>query len=138
MKEAPKTIKYGRIFRLKLKNNIRLRYLTLKNYRIGLKALEYGWLDSVQLNSVIRLLKIFLTKKVKIKINCSLFIPITKKPLEMRMGSGKAERKFWKCPVTKGMIILELDNISNEQAKFVLNTMGHRFPFKTFLVNIVY
>jgi hypothetical protein len=42
MKEAPKTIKYGRIFRLKLKNNIRLRYLTLKNYRIGLKALEYG------------------------------------------------------------------------------------------------
>jgi hypothetical protein len=42
MKEAPNTIKYGRIFRLKLKNDIRTRYLTVTNYRIGLKALEHG------------------------------------------------------------------------------------------------
>jgi len=138
MKEAPNTIKYGRIFRLKLKNDIRTRYLTITNYRIGLKALEHGWLDSIQLNSVIRLLKIFFEKNVKIKLNCSLFIPVTKKPLEMRMGSGKAERKFWKCPVTKGMIILELDNLSNDQAEFVLSVMQHRFPFKTSLVRVVY
>jgi len=42
----------------------------------------------------LRLIKIILKKKIKIKVNCSLIIPITKKPLETRMGSGKAERKF--------------------------------------------
>jgi ribosomal protein L16/L10AE len=40
------------------------------------------------------MLKILLKKKLRIKLNCSLLIPITKKPLETRMGSGKGERKF--------------------------------------------
>lgn len=138
MKEFPKTIKYGRIFRIKLKNNIKNRFLTLKNYKIGLKALECGWVDSVQLNSILRMLKIFLDKKVKIKMNCSLVIPITKKPLEMRMGSGKAERKFWKCSVNKGMILLELDNIYDDYGKKILKIISHRLSFKTSIIKIIY
>jgi len=51
-------------------------------------------LDSKQLNSILRLIKVILKKDHELRLNCSLIIPITKKPLETRMGSGKGERKF--------------------------------------------
>lgn len=47
MKEFFKIMKFGRIFRLKLKNNIRFWYLILNNYKFGIKVLEFGWLDFV-------------------------------------------------------------------------------------------
>jgi len=138
IKEAPKTIRYGRCFRIKLKNEIKLSYLNLNVFNFGLKAVESGWLDSVQLNSILRLIKVLLKKKTKVKLNCSLLIPITKKPLETRMGSGKGERKFWKCPVSKGMILLELGNLTNEEACYVLNVISQRLPFYTKIIRLVY
>ena len=78
---------------MKLKNEIKLSYLNVNAYKFGLKSLESGWLDSVQLNSMIRLMKTILSKKAFVKFNSSLIIPITGKPLEARMGTGKAERQ---------------------------------------------
>lgn len=138
IKEAPKNIKYGRCFRLKLKNKVKLSYLNMNIYKFGLKAIESGWLDSIQINSLLRMIRIIASKKIIYKFNCSLIIPITKKPLEVRMGSGKAERKFWKCPVNKGMILIELGNISFQEAKYILKVIKHRLPFLTKMVKIIY
>ena len=138
IKEAPKTIKYGRCFRLKLKQEIRNGYLNLSKYKFGLKAIESGWIDSVQLNSLLRVMKVLLEKKVIIKLNCSLIIPITKKPLETRMGSGKAERKFWKCPVRKGMILFEIGNISDIEAVNIIKIIAYRLPFLSKMIKLKY
>jgi ribosomal protein L16/L10AE len=54
------------------------------------------------------------------------------------MGSGKGERKFWKCPVTTGMILFELGDVSYDQAVYVLNVISRRLPFSTKIVKIVY
>jgi large subunit ribosomal protein L16 len=104
----------------------------------GLKALNYGWINSIQLNSILRLIKIILKKKYKIKINSSLIFPITKKPLETRMGSGKAERKFWKCPIIKGMIIFEFGQISLDKIKYINKIIKNRLCFLVKIVKIVY
>lgn len=138
IKESPKNIKYSRCFRLKLKNKLKNNYLNVNNYKYGLKAIEFGWIDSIQLNSIIRLIKIYFKKKFLLKLNCSLIIPITKKPLETRMGSGKGERKFWKCPVNVGMILLEFSQITKDQLNFIFKVIKNRLSFLIKIVKIIY
>lgn len=137
-KESPKSIKFSRCFRLKLKNKIKFSNINLNQYKYGFKAIEYGWINSIQLNSLLRMIKIKLKKKYKLKLNTSLIIPITKKPLETRMGSGKGERKFWQCPVFKGMIIMEFNKISLIKAKALLKLIKNRLKFSIKLIKIIY
>jgi large subunit ribosomal protein L16 len=93
MKEFPKTFKYGRVFRAKLKNNeISKTFLNVTFYEYGLKILENGKLTMKHLNSINRLLKKLFKKTISIRYNVSMIVPVTKKPLETRMGKGKAER----------------------------------------------
>lgn len=138
MKDAPKTFKYGRCFRIKLKNKIKQSYLKINIYKYGIKAIENGWLTSEQIKSILRLIRILLKKKIKIKINTALIIPITKKPLETRMGSGKGERKYWKCPITKGMILLEFGNISKDNMYYLYKIISNRLPFLIKCINKKY
>jgi large subunit ribosomal protein L16 len=72
------------------------------------------------------------------KLNCSLIIPVTKKPLETRMGSGKAERKFWKSPIFKGMIIIEFGRITSDQAKYIFKLIKNRLTFSIKIIRIIY
>jgi len=93
MKEFPKTFKYGRVFRVKLKENEKSKNVVNVNFlEYGLKVLENGKITMKHLNSINRLLKKIFKKVIKIKYNVSLITPVTKKPLETRMGKGKAER----------------------------------------------
>jgi len=93
MKEFPRTFKYGRVFRIKVKKNeIAKNYLNVNFFEYGLKALENGKITIKHLNSITRLLKKLFKKNILVKYNISLLTPITKKPLETRMGKGKGER----------------------------------------------
>jgi large subunit ribosomal protein L16 len=93
MKEFPKTFKYGRAFRVKLKKTqISKSFVNVSFFEYGLKALENGKVSAKHLNSINRLLRKLFKKTIYIKYNVSLRIPVTKKPLETRMGKGKAER----------------------------------------------
>jgi large subunit ribosomal protein L16 len=93
MKEFPKTFKYGRVFRVKLKKDEKARnFLNVSFFEYGLKALENGKINLKHLNSITRLLKKLYKKNIAIKYNISLITPVTKKPLETRMGKGKGER----------------------------------------------
>jgi large subunit ribosomal protein L16 len=93
MKEFPKTFKYGRVFRVKIKENEKTKnFINVNFLEYGLKVLENGKITMKHLNSINRLLKKLFKKTISIKYNVSLITPVTKKPLEVRMGKGKAER----------------------------------------------
>ena len=98
MKEFPKKFKYGRIFRIKLKNKqTSVNFLNIWFYNFGLKALENGKLRIYHFNAVIRLIKRKFKKELKLRLNISLITPVTKKPREVSMGKGKGQRDHWEC-----------------------------------------
>jgi large subunit ribosomal protein L16 len=93
IKISPKTFKYARSFRIKINNsNISSAFVILNNYEYGLKALEFGKIKKRHLELCIRVLRKLFKKTIFLKINVSLIMPFSKKPLEMRMGKGKGQR----------------------------------------------
>ena len=136
IKEFPKNVKFSRCFRLKLNDNSKIinRYLLVNNYFYGIKAIEVGWITNKQITSLRRTLRIILPKYVKVKINSSLMIPVSHKPLESRMGSGKGSKKSWKAPITKGMIIMEMSYFNN--IKNIIKVIKSRLPFLVKLIKI--
>lgn len=139
MKEFPKTFKYGRVFRVKLTTGeISKNFLNVAFYEYGLKILENGKLTMKHLNSINRLLKKLFKKAILIRYNVSMMVPVTKKPLETRMGKGKAERKYWECSLKKGSIMLEIGNLTNDQLYYGLNFVLERLPVSAKIVKIIY
>lgn len=100
--------------------------------------MENGKITIKHLNSISRLLKRLYKKNIYIKYNVALIIPVTKKPLETRMGKGKAERKYWECPLKKGMIFLEISNLSKINLKIGLKLVADRLPVLSKIVKIIY
>lgn len=139
MKEFPKTFKYGRVFRVKLKKNEKARnFLNVSFFEYGLKALENGKINLKHLNSITRLLKKLYKKNIAIKYNISLITPVTKKPLETRMGKGKGERSHWECSLKKGCIVLEVGNLSFDDLNYGLKLVSDKLPVLTKIVKLTY
>lgn len=139
MKEFPRTFKYGRVFRMKIKKNDKAKnFLNVNFFEYGLKALENGKITVKHLNSITRLLKKLFKKNIFIKYNISLITPVTKKPLETRMGKGKGERSYWECSLKKGTIILEIGNLNFDDLKYGLILVSDRLPILTKIVKITY
>jgi len=139
MKEFPKTFKYGRVFRVKLKKEeFSKTFVNVTFFEYGLKALENGKVTAKHLNSINRVLRKLFKKTIYIKYNVSLRMPVTKKPLETRMGKGKAERSHWECPFTKGLVIVELGNVSIDKLAYALDLVSQRLPVLTKVVKVVY
>lgn len=139
MKEFPKTFKYGRVFRVKLKKNEKAKnFLNVNFFEYGLKALENGKINVKHLNSITRLLKKLFKKHISIKYNMSLLTPVTKKPLETRMGKGKGERDHWECSLKKGCIIIEIGNLDIDDLTYGLKLVSERLPILTRIVKITY
>lgn len=57
--------------------------------------------------------------------------PITKKPAETRMGSGKGNVEYWTASIRPGRVLFELSGVSSEEAKEAFRLAGHKLPFKT-------
>lgn len=139
MKEFPKTFKYGRVFRVKLKKNEKSKnFLNVNFFEYGLKALENGKITIKHLNSITRLLKRLFKKNIAIKYNISLLTPVTQKPLETRMGKGKGERDHWECSLKKGCVIIEVGNLELDDLTYGLNLVSARLPILTKIVKITY
>jgi len=141
MKEFPKKFKYGRIFRIKLKNKqISVNFLNIWFYQYGLKALENGKLRLSHLNAFIRLIKRKFKKELSLRLNASLIIPVTKKPREVRMGKGKGQRDHWECIIKKGMILFEVGGLYLPKQKLfrMLNLIKEKLPVHTHIVKLTY
>ena len=101
----------------------------------GLQATEEGRLTARQLEAG----RIAISRSIKRsgKIWCRVFpnIPVTKKPAEVRMGSGKGNPEFWVSRILPGKILFEMNGVTKEQAQEAFLRAAHKLPFKTrFLV----
>jgi len=97
----------------------------------GIQALEPGWISARQIESA----RIAITRTVKrggkVWINIFPQKPVTQKPAETRMGSGKGNPEFWVAVVKPGRVMFELGGVSEELAREAMRRAGHKLPIKT-------
>lgn len=97
----------------------------------GIQALEEAWITSRQIESA----RIAITRAVKrggkVWINIFPDKPVTQKPAETRMGSGKGNPEFWVAVVKPGRVMFELAGVPEELAREAMRKAGHKLPIKT-------
>ena len=100
----------------------------------GLKALEAGWVTNRQIEAA----RIAMTRKIrrggKVWINVFPDKPVTQKPAETRMGSGKGAPEHWVAVVKPGRVMFELAGVDERLAKEALRLAGRKLPIKTRVV----
>ena len=126
----PKKIKYRKVHRGNRKGMAKGG--TEVNFgSYGMKAMEPGWITARQIEAT----RISISRRVrkvgKMWIRIFPDKPITKKPLETRMGKGKGSPEYYACRVKPGRIIFEVDGVSEEIAKVALNKASAKLPIKT-------
>jgi large subunit ribosomal protein L16 len=103
----------------------------------GLQALEPGWVTSAQLEAARRTITRFIKRGGKLWIRVFPDKPVTKKPAETRMGSGKGNPEFWVAVVRPGRLLFELAGVAEDQARAAMNLASHKLPIKTKFVTRV-
>ncbi len=97
----------------------------------GLKAMERGWITNRQIEAA----RVAMTRKIKrggkVWINIFPDKPITAKPAETRMGSGKGNPEGWVAVVKPGRVMFELAGVPEDLAKDALRLASHKLPVKT-------
>lgn len=126
----PKRVKRRRVHRGRMKGvATKGNRVTYGSY--GLVATEPGWIKSNQIEAA----RIAMTRSIKRggKVFIKIFPhkPVTKKPAEVRMGSGKGAPEYWVAVVKPGRVMFEIDGISLEQAKEAMRLAAHKLPVKS-------
>lgn len=129
----PKRVKFRKSQRGKMKGKA-TRGAKVSFGDLGLKALEPAWITSRQIEAC----RVAITRKMKRdgKVWIRIFPdkPVSKKPLETRMGKGKGAPEFWVAPVKPGRIMFEVAGVSKELATQALSLASHKLPIKTKVV----
>ena len=130
---APKKVKHRKVQKGKMRG-LAYRGSTLNEGNFGLKALECGWLTSRQIEAA----RIALTRHIKRggKLWIRIFPdkPITKKPLEVRMGKGKGAPEAWVAVIKPGRILYEIEGVDEASAREAFRLAAHKLPLKTTFV----
>jgi large subunit ribosomal protein L16 len=125
----PKRVKYRRVQRGRLTGKA-TRGNKISNGKFGLVSLEPAWITSNQIEAA----RIAMTRYVKrggtVWIKIFPDKPITEKPAETRMGSGKGSPEYWVAVVKPGRVLFEMDGISEEQAREAMRLASHKLPVK--------
>ena len=100
----------------------------------GLKAEDFGWITSRQIEAARRVLTRYVRRGGKIWIRIFPDKPVTQKGNETPMGGGKGSPDHYVAVVKPGTIIFEMSGITNETAKEAMNLAGHKFGVKTRLI----
>ena len=100
----------------------------------GLKAVEPGWVSSRQIEAARIAISRAMSRTGKMWIRVFPDKPITKKPLETRMGKGKGNPEEWVCVVKPGRIMFELGDLDATSAKEALRLAAYKLPIKTKIV----
>jgi len=103
----------------------------------GIKALEAGWITNRQIESARIAMTRYMKRGGKVWINIFPDKPITQKPAETRMGSGKGNPERWVAVVKPGRVMFELSGVSEEIAREAIRLARHKLPIKTKFVSRV-
>ena len=130
----PKRVKFRRVQRGRLKGKAS-RGNKLSNGSYGLVALEPAWITSNQIEAARIAMTRYIRRGGQVWIKSFPDKPITEKPAETRMGSGKGSPEYWVAVVKPGRILFEMDGVSEEVAKEAMRLAGHKLPIKTKFVS---
>src|SRR3954469_25103874 len=100
----------------------------------GMKAMEPGRITSREIESARRTITRHLKRVGRIWIRIFPDVPVSKKPAEVRMGSGKGSPEFWVCRVKPGRIMFEIDGVPRNVAQEAFTLAAAKLPIKTRLV----
>ena len=100
----------------------------------GLKSAEWGRLTARQIEAARRVITRYVKKGGKMWIRVFPDAPVTKKPLEVRMGSGKGNVEYWVAKVQPGKMIYELEGVTEAEAREAFTLAAAKLPVKTSFV----
>ncbi len=129
----PKRVKYRRVHRGRMKGKA-LRGNTLTYGEYGLQALEPAWITSNQIEAARRAMTRYIKRGGNIWIKIFPDKPVTEKPAETRMGSGKGAPAYWVSVVKPGRIMFEMRGVSEDIAKEAMRLAAMKLPIKTKIV----
>ena len=126
----PKRVKYRRVHRGRMTGKA-MRGNTLAYGEYGLVATEPAWITSNQIEAARIAMTRFTKRSGQVWIKVFPDKPITKKPAETRMGSGKGSPEYWVAVVKPGRVMFEIAGVSEEVAREALRLASHKLPIKT-------
>ena len=125
----PKRVKHRRQHRGRMKG-IATKGNTVAYGTYGLVADDRGWIDGRQIEAA----RVEMTRSIKRggKVYIKIFPhkPVSKKPIGVRMGSGKGAPEYWVAVVKPGRVMFEIEGVTEEQAKEALRLAAHKLPVK--------
>ena len=126
----PKRVKYRRVHRGRMTGKAtRGNKVVYGEY--GIQALEPAWITANQIEAARIAMTRYCKRFGKVWIKIFPDKPVTKKPAEVRMGSGKGSPEFWVAVVKPGRVMFELGGVSEETAREALRLAANKLPVKT-------
>mgnify|MGYP003573974400 FL=1 len=101
----------------------------------GLKAVERGRITARQIEAARRAMTRHIKRGGKIWIRVFPEVPVSKKPLEVRMGKGKGNVEYWVCKIQPGRVLYEMEGVSETIAREAFRLAAAKIPFKTSFVS---
>ena len=126
----PKRVKYRKQMRGRLKGKA-TRGAEVSFGEFGLQALEPCWMTSRQIEAARRAIVRYVRRGGKVWIRIFPDKPVTAKPAETRMGSGKGSVDHWVAVVKPGHVLFEISGVSEEAAREAMRLAAHKLPIKT-------
>jgi len=130
----PKRVKFRRVHRGRLKGKA-LRGNKINYGEFGLVAAEPAWVKSNQIEAARIAMTRYTKRGGQVWIKIFPDKPVTAKPAETRMGSGKGSPEYWVAVVKPGRVMFEIAGVSEEVAREALRLASHKLPLKTKIVS---
>ena len=129
----PKRVKRRKQFRGRMKGKA-LRGNKVNYGEFGIQAVEPGWITGNQIEAARIAINRFIKRGGKVWIKIFPDKPVTEKPAETRMGSGKGSPEYWVAVVKPGRVLFELAGVDEATAREALRLAQHKLPIKTKIV----
>ena len=134
----PKRTKYRKMQKGRMKG-VSQRGHRLSNGTFGIKSLDSSFVTARQIEAARIAATRYMKREGSLWIKIFPDKPITKKPLEVRMGKGKGAVEYWVAVVKPGRVMFEVEGVTEEQAREAFRLAGHKLPIKTkFVTREVY
>ena len=127
---SPKKTKYRKAHKGRIKGNAKGGF-TLNFGEYGLKAMEPERVTARQIEAARRAISRYVKRVGRLWIRIFPDVPVTAKPAEVRMGSGKGSVEYWACRVKPGRIMFEIDGVPMEVAKEAFERAAAKLPIRT-------
>lgn len=126
----PKRVKHRKQFRGRMKGRA-MRGNTVSHGEFGLVALEPSWITNRQIEAARIAMTRYINRGGKVWIKIFPDKPVTAKPAETRMGSGKGSPEYWVAVVKPGRVMFEMAGVPEEIAREAMRLAAHKLPIKT-------